>query len=581
MRVFFVTNAVTERFSVNRYLGFGIDDVFSSSKSFLMSLIFGKLPDVTSGNEFDEEVESHFMKERKDYEAKLNIFLKETPETAMLIYGPKGTRHTDLVEKCTKSEPYIMRIRLDEIINQPDHIFLDKLSRQTGCFPMFNWTVSTGSLLDTIVTATTGTKAGFASTAESQIRKIFEITTIALNRIVHSEHQKRQAALNHFQLSNQAPPSTDAVPDIEYPVIVIEGFLGNEKAKQAYVYELLTEWTNTLVEMQVAQVVFVSDNPAAVKYLSRAIPRKTIETIALADASFTSSISYAQGRLGLVFGQRLPVELEQAIYALGGRLTDLEQLVQKVKAALRAKNQNSNNNNSNGTILQKLRRTAFVSESHDVSDAALATPEQLADAASHAFNDIVVRTETEIRKIGLFEDIGVATVSSSSLPVKKEWTAVQMWKIIQLLTKFEEVSYDDLRYHPLFKGDETAIQAIERAGLISIGLHEGRPYIIRAGRPVYRTAFARLQSDKKYSAIMGLKTVKTLVNDETVKLKEYESELSTLTGQILTDRIGLWGASDLRSRANFVAKLIGESHVKLAALDAEERKLKKVVKLVE
>ncbi|KAJ3062798.1 hypothetical protein HDU99_005098, partial [Rhizoclosmatium hyalinum] len=88
-------------------------------------------------------------------------------------------------------------------------------------------------------------------------------------------------------------------------------------------------------------------------------------------------------------------------------------------------------------------------------------------------------------------------------------------------------------------------------------------------------------SDKKYAAIMGLKTVKVLMNDELAKVKDYEAELATLTGQVSTDRMSFWGASDLKGRVTFLAGLIGECHGKLKALDAEERRLKKIVKLVE
>ncbi|KAJ3282971.1 mitochondrial escape protein 2 [Rhizoclosmatium sp. JEL0117] len=582
MRVFFVTNEITERFSLKKYSS-QVTESVESVKDLLMRWLFGRIPQKKT----EEDGLSDALKERKEYESRLMTYLKETPETALLIHGPKGTKSVDLIDKCTKNEPYVLRIKLDELINQPDHIMLDRLASQIGCFPMFNWLVSSGSILDTLFTAGTGMKAGLSSTSIDQVRKIFEIATIAMNRITAEQEKSHQAAVDkHHRLEQQGALSekektTFTLPDIEYPIVVIEGFLENEKAKQAFVYEALAEWAGMLTDLHIAQVVFLSDNPASSKFLARAIPNRTVDTIALADASHSSSIAYAQRRLGFQPTQKLPAEFEEYIKALGGRLNDLEQLMQKTKAALKAERHRPTENNGSTTILDRLAGKPKASNFENEDDVALlATPEQLVDAVKKAFNDIVVRGETEIRKVGLFEDATPGLLANAK-EEKKSWNAVQMWKIVQLLTKYDEVSYDDLRFHPLFKGDEAPIQAIERAGLISVVLKEGRPYIIKPGRPVYRTAFTRLQSDKKYAAIMGLKTVKVLMNDELAKVKDYEAELATLTGQVSTDRMSFWGASDLKGRVTFLAGLIGECHGKLKALDAEERRLKKIVKLVE
>ncbi|KAJ3074380.1 mitochondrial escape protein 2 [Podochytrium sp. JEL0797] len=580
MRVFFVTNRVTERFSISKWFG-----TVRNLQDSVMRWIYGELPVVGEDEEGDISSASYeVLKERKEHEAKLMMYLKETPDTAMLIFGPKGTRSGDLIEKCTKNEPYVLRIDLDELINQPDHVMLNRLASQIGCFPMFNWTVSSGAVLDTLVTAGTGIKAGLSSTTDSQIQKIFEIATIALNKITSTQLAHRQQAIDahHRHLHTLQDGSEKdnelalVIPEIQYPIVIVEGFLANEKGKQAHVYEKVAEWGAGVTELKVAQVVFMSDNAAALKFLGRAIPNRTIDTIALADASHTSALAYAHRRLGLHPSQKLPPQIDQYIRAMGGRLNDLEQMMQKTKAALKAQRHREAVTRGKASLMERLRgaKGGVV----DLSDAAVATEAELMEAVEKAFNDIVVRTETEVRKVGLFEEVGIA----GRVEEKKEWSAVQMWKVILLLTKYEEVSYDDLRYHALFKGDEGAIQAIERAGLISVGVHEGRPYTIRAGRPVYRSAYTRLQSDSKYAAIMGLKTVKVLIADETAKLMEYEKELATLTGQVSVERMGWWsGAGELKARVSFLARMVGESHGKLAGWDAEERRLKRVVKLVE
>ncbi|KAJ3264817.1 mitochondrial escape protein 2 [Chytriomyces hyalinus] len=580
MRVFFITNTVTNRFSVTRY----ISDISETMKIAVRRFFFGssltsdKKSDYDDDDDYEKQQDySASFAERKIHENTLLVYLKEAPDTAMLVHGPKGTKPSDLVDKCVQTEPYVLRINMDELINQADHVMLDRFADQFGCFPMFNWMVSSGAILDTIIAAGTGSKPGLNSTCEDQIKLVLEYATAAFNNIVTKESIKRQ------RLADQLEPVADSqeygkLPEIQYPVVIIEGFLSNEKGRQSFLYELMTEWVSTIVEEHLAHVVFVSDNPSAFKYLGRAVSNKTVETITLKDASHESSLLYVYRRLGLPNSKPLPAELEDSVLAIGGRLTDLEQLLQKMKASLKAQRAAHGHED----IPQEPQLAISILglgprfKAHDV--VASASMEDLTDATIKSFNDMVVRSETEIRKAGLFEDIGAVISRRSEAPM--EWSTVQMWKIVQLLSKFEEISYDDLRFHALFKGDEAPIQAIERAGLISVGHKDGRPFTIKAGRPLYRTAFKRLESDPKYAAIMGLKTTKTIATNELANLSALENELNLITGQS-DSRLSWWARGEVRKRVDFLAKKIGESQRKIAALDAEQRKLSKAVKLEE
>ncbi|KAJ3334144.1 mitochondrial escape protein 2 [Blyttiomyces sp. JEL0837] len=549
MRIFFVTNHITDRFNVVKY-GNIVSQWFLQAKNYVTSMIYGE--DIVRKKRDSDSVEE--FSERRDQEKRLLTYLKETPDTVMLVSGPKGTGKSDLVRKASATEPFKLVIDCEELISQPDHILLNRFAHQVGFFPMFSWTVSAGALIDSVITGLTGTKAGFSSTTDGQVRKILEILTITMNRITSKQLDSRQKAIAankqamlNASSSENASADVPSIPDVEYPVVIIEGFLSKEKGRQHFMYELLTEWAALLAEYHIAQVVFVSDNPGAIKQISKALPTKTVETVVLTDASSESAMAYVRRRLGLVV--TTPELLQKCVDAIGGRLTDLELLVQKIQA------------------------TAKDSKA------------DLSAAVSRAFSDIVVRSVTEIRKIGLFEDsVGNG---SGTVAEKKEWSAVQMWKVIQLLSKFEEVSYDDLRYHALFKGDERAIQAMERAGLISVTLMNGRPYAIRPGRPIYRSAFAHLLSDSKYAAIMGIQVTKALIAEEESKLRKIEEELAVLTGRngigSSESRVYLTRAArrELEARVEFLGKLIGEGQKKVGELDNEERRLKKIVKLVE
>ncbi|KAJ3404507.1 mitochondrial escape protein 2 [Chytridiales sp. JEL 0842] len=547
LRIFFVSSEIGHRFDLMRYRSL-IGDYLSSVTSFITDIFVGDSSNFRRGRSDKGEVVTELASQEK----KLITFMKETPETVMVVTGPKGSGKSELVAKAAANEPYKLVINCEELVGLPDHALLSQFARQVGYFPLFSWMVNAGAFIDAIVTATTGTKAGLSSTNEQQVQKILEIVTLAINRIATTQREAQQKAIALQKSISEASaddPSKLAkipeIPDIQYPVIIIEGFLSKENSKQHFMYDLLAEWAALLAEYHIAQVVFVSNNPGAVKFIGKSITNRSIETVNLTDASPEASMAYVRRRLALV---STPPELEQCIEALGGRLTDIELLIQKIHAGQKDKS---------FTMPQIITR---------------------------AFNDIVVRSVTEIRKLGLGEESSSVT-SKKEGEFKKEWTTPQFWKIVKLLAKKEEVSFDELRFHPIFKGDETAIQSIERAGLITVGLKNGRPFIVRAGRPIYRTAFKSLIEDTKYAALMDIRLLKALMADEDVKIAKYETEMGKLVESFsfMADRSGFFTSrkNDLERRFDFLAGMLGESQKKIADYDAEERRLKALLKLQE
>jgi hypothetical protein len=93
----------------------------------------------------------------------------------------------------------------------------------------------------------------------------------AMNRITSNQLTKQQRALDaqRTTLENDPAAVLPPVPDVVYPVVIIEGFLTKENARQHFIYEMLAEWAALLAEYHIAQVVFVSNNPAATKYIGR------------------------------------------------------------------------------------------------------------------------------------------------------------------------------------------------------------------------------------------------------------------------------------------------------------------------
>lgn len=123
-----------------------------------------------------------------------------------------------------------------------------------------------------------------------------------------------------------------------------------------------------------------------------------------------------------------------------------------------------------------------------------------------------------------------------------------------MLSKQETISFDDLSVHALFDTDPTAILEMERAGLITCIQENGRPYMIKPGRPLYKLAFIKMVEDKKLVSYMSLLTSKKLFKDYTKKLMVMEDELEKLAS---VSRSSYLFDSNIDKRKAFLVEAIG------------------------
>lgn len=144
------------------------------------------------------------------------------------------------------------------------------------------------SMIDTMITATTGAKAGLSTTNEGQVRKMLELLSAAVTRITMQQKQAREKILSEQRLHQRMEEHGEGVtekkaaeahqeivsspvPDVEYPVIVIDGFLGNEVSKSKMIYDLLVEVCDLLVEacMQEVSRAISNGNSVVGRVISR------------------------------------------------------------------------------------------------------------------------------------------------------------------------------------------------------------------------------------------------------------------------------------------------------------------------
>lgn len=162
------------------------------------------------------------------------------------------------------------------------------LAREVGYFPVFTWISSISGLVDTVVTATTGQKAGFTTSVDAQIRAILETVAIALGEIVPREKEARRRATEESghesimdrikslivgqkgQESDYDEKKDDDKSDIKnIPIVVIDNFMFRETTKNAMLWDELANWATLLIENEIAHVVFVSSNAGVMKVLGK------------------------------------------------------------------------------------------------------------------------------------------------------------------------------------------------------------------------------------------------------------------------------------------------------------------------
>ncbi|KAI8066496.1 RNA12 protein-domain-containing protein [Gongronella butleri] len=484
VREFCVTSKITRRFNPNEYTFY----------QWLRRETWSRLLPHTreEGNLWAED-----PKQLQQFKS----WFRETPETFVVVHGPSGSGKSELVKAALAERKNKLVINCEQLVNARNKADRTKqLAKQVGYFPVFTWVASLGHLMDTLIAATTGGQAGagFSATPESQNRDILELVAVALADVMpmeRAEHRRRVLARQSWYIRLQRrlasmlgegkqdddaldaedDPDFDAKADI--PVIFIDDYM-RDATKNTELWDDLASWASLVVRNGLAHVVFVSANAGVSKQLAKVLPGRSFNSINLLDAPEEVALEFLSRHLN---DEEITDELRDIVQALGGRLTELESLVQKLKLNM--------------------------------------TPRA-------AFDDIVQRNVIEIRKYGFGEMV-------DDEEYDLDWSLVQFWEIVKLLTQTDVINYDDLKWSDYFEGKDKPIRAMEHAELINILHCDGRPDGIRPGKPVYYTVFKRLLEDKVFAASMEIESatgMKKIMDDKLAKLQQQVIDLSQTYG---------------------------------------------------
>ncbi|KIM49011.1 hypothetical protein M413DRAFT_438171 [Hebeloma cylindrosporum] len=310
------------------------------------------------------------------------------------------------------------------------------------------------------------------------------------------------------------------------PIVVIRNFASSVgKTTREEVLEVLAQWAATLAENHIAHIIVLSDNRENSKRLTKALPAKPLYSIALSDADSSSSLLFVKQKLEDA-GIDMGISAQDARYVerLGGRASDLESLIHKVRSGMKV---------------------------------------------DEAVEDIINRGVAELRKNAFGED------DSTSLP----WSRYQAWKVLTMLSKTPEVGYYDILVDFPFKGDENALRSMEHAELITISTKEGRPAAIRPGKPIFRWVFERVVNDKVFAARQELVYNEKQIADTEAKIGTYEQELAVLVETMGNEQRRWWtfGRSACVERARAVGERLVIAQRKVDKLERKNTELKKVM----
>ncbi|KAJ3477560.1 hypothetical protein NLI96_g10383 [Meripilus lineatus] len=311
------------------------------------------------------------------------------------------------------------------------------------------------------------------------------------------------------------------------PVVIIKNFDSKGVGfRREELLNVLAQWAATLAENKIAHVIVISNNRENAKRLAKAFPSpKPLALVTLADADNASALTFVKQRLydvdlGIKFSKNQTALVER----LGGRASDLESLIHKVRSGLTIEN---------------------------------------------AVEDIIIRGASELRKSAFGDD----AEDAKGLP----WAREQAWFLMKQLSKKPELPYQDILNEFPFKGDEAALRSMEHAELISIGTVNGRPSSIKPGKPIYRYVFDRLVHDNIFEATQDIAFNTSLIKYNEGIIQKCEQEIVVLKDVDAATSVWWGSRAAVDNRREYLLGKMRQAGTKVEIADRQNTQLKKVL----
>ena len=278
--------------------------------------------------------------DRQDDIAQIRNWLVESADTFIVVQGPRGSGKKELVldgalHDC-KRKLVIDCKPIQEA--RGDSAVIAAAAAGVGYRPVFSWMNNITSLIDIASQSAIDTKPGLSQTLDSQLGHIWQNTANALKQVALEGRKKydKDAHLTDDEWLEAHPEHR--------PVVVIDNFLHKSNENQM-IYDKLAYWAAALTYSNIARVIFLTTDTTYSKVLGRALPNQVFHHISLGDCTPDVAKRYIRDHMRMHNDaeevkeneDEYMDELDECIGTLGGRLTDLEFLVQMMARGERPK----------------------------------------------------------------------------------------------------------------------------------------------------------------------------------------------------------------------------------------------------
>ena len=512
IRKVFIEQKITQRYSLenlgnSKYLKlFHVPYVtflkwFDSGRSYLDEKIlstYGK-QSLILDQEFESLGKTSVWSERLNGMKQLRLWFYENVNTFVIVKGPKGSGKQFVVDYSVRLDDNLKdRILFVDckplVAARSDNNLIEATAEQLGYFPVFTWINSVSQFIDLAVQGLTGQKSGLSESKETQIRNMLLLTSQVLRSTALSDYKdykkeaqrvskrnKSKGEMNGTLAEGEEILKEDAYlqqhPDAK-PIVIIDNFQGVLRSKDSSIFKDISEWCASLIQSNIAHVVFITSDVGSVQLLNDALPNQVFKTITLSDASEDTAMDYVLKQLSHSYSS-LTKKIDSCIKPLGGRMLDLQAFVRRVKS----------------------------SEDPD-----------------EALKEMIAQASEQITTFFLSSN---AAKNSSA-----RWNISQVWAIMKMLSENEQINYQDLIKNSLFKSEvETlaTLDALEKNDLISLRREKGILSSINTGRPLYKAAFKDLVKDKKIFKLFETRYYSDLISIENGKISKAEEEIQKVS----------------------------------------------------
>lgn len=449
--------------------------------------------------EFESLGKTSVWSERLNGMRQLRLWFYENVNTFVIVKGPNGSGKQVVVD---------YSLRLDENLKdkilfvdckplgaaRSDNNLIESTAQQLGYFPVFTWVNTISQFIDLAVQGLTGQKSGLSESKETQIRNMLLLTSQVLRSMALSGYKDYKKEAQRIAQRNKSKGEMNGElageeeilredgylqqhPDAK-PIVVIDNFQGVLRSKNSSIFKDISEWCASLIQSNVAHVVFITSDVGSVQLLNDALPNQVFKTITLSDASEDTAKDYVLKQLGQSYSS-LTKQIDSCIKPLGGRMLDLQAFVRRVKSS---------------------------------------------EDPSEALKEMIAQASEQITTFFLSNN---AAKNGSAT-----WNTSQVWAIMKLLSENEQINYQDLIKNSLFKSElETlsTLDALEKNDLISLRREKGILSTINTGRPLYKAAFKDLVKDKKIFKLFENRYYSDLISIENGKISKAEEEIQKVS----------------------------------------------------